>query len=323
VLPAASAQSPALARAAPPAVGIWKWTLVTAVIAAVAIALYAVMTTRRDETQSKIVALEKQLKDKDAADAERQQQAKKQAEEEARQRKAQEQVRADEEKARPEAARKPEPIARPQLEIPKRGGSFAAKSPAASASSVGPASSAAKPAPQPKETMPAPAAIAAPAPAIIVPPAPAPEPPKAAQRTPAELLGDAERALAAQRYADAITILKPLAEAGNAQAQFKLGDAYSEEQGVERDLKIATSWYEKAALQGSSGAMLKLGALYANGNGVAQNNNLAYVWYGTAARLGSGPAKNERDKILSRLQPAEREQADKLIESTIERTKKP
>ena len=106
------------------------------------------------------------------------------------------------------------------------------------------------------------------------------------------------------------------------QAQARLGDLYGEGKGVPRDLPAAERWYEKAALQGDIGAQLKLGAMYANAGGAPRNNNLAYVWYGTALRMGSGAAKAERDRLGALLQPAEREQADKLIESKVARMPK-
>jgi TPR repeat protein len=57
--------------------------------------------------------------------------------------------------------------------------------------------------------------------------------------------------------------------------------------------------------------------MFENGNGVLQNYNLAYVWFGTAARLGVSSAKLQQDQIANRLQPTERAQADKLIESKV------
>jgi len=87
---------------------------------------------------------------------------------------------------------------------------------------------------------------------------------------------------------------------------------------VERDAAASERWYEKAALQGDINAQVKLGAMFASGTGAAQNFNLAYVWYGTAARLGSNVARAERDKIAPLLQPAERQQADKLIAAKVE-----
>jgi hypothetical protein len=152
------------------------------------------------------------------------------------------------------------------------------------------------------------------------PVAPTPEPAKpAAEKTPADQLVEADRAIEAKRVADALAILRPLADTGNAHAQTRLGDAYMQGQGIPRDDAAAGRWYEKAALQGETGAQVKLAAMYMNGNGVLRNNNLAYVWYGTAARLGSGTAKLEQEKIGPLLQPAERAQADKLIESAAAR----
>jgi hypothetical protein len=126
-----------------------------------------------------------------------------------------------------------------------------------------------------------------------------------------------------QRYGDALAILNPLAGAGNAKAEEHLGDAYAEGRGVQRDAGAAERWYEKAGLQGDTSAQLKLGSMYASGNGVARNNNFAYVWYGTAASLGSNAGKTERDKVGALLQPAEREQADKVIASMVVGIKKP
>jgi len=130
--------------------------------------------------------------------------------------------------------------------------------------------------------------------------------------------------MASKNYAEALAILRPLGDAGNAQAQFRLGDAYADGHGVTRDYAAAEKWYEKSALQGNTDAQRKLGAMYASGTHVTRNSNLAYVWYGTAARLGSSAAKLEREQIAASLQPAEREQADRLIESNAARMgKKP
>ena len=76
------------------------------------------------------------------------------------------------------------------------------------------------------------------------------------------------RANAAQRYADAMAILKPLADAGNAQAQTRMGDAYAEGHGVVRDLSAGARWYEKAALQGNTKAQVALDRTIAQLHGV-------------------------------------------------------
>ena len=126
-----------------------------------------------------------------------------------------------------------------------------------------------------------------------------------------------------QRYSDATAILRPLAEAGSARAQERLADAYIEGRGVPRNLALASQWYEKAGEQGVTNAQLKLGNMFASGAGVARNNNFAYVWYGIAASMGSSAGKTEQDKVGSLLQPAEREQADRVIASKIAGMKKP
>jgi len=289
---------------------------------AIAIAGYLLMTTRGEQTQSqtRIAALEKQLSDKEAADAERALRAKQQAQEVAEQRRAKEQDRAEEQKktglARgQEPARKPSSEAQAHRDAVKVkapptsqpvSGAASAGAPSASAQvGTAPGGSVAAP---PKEAQPV--AAAAPLGVTVEPAKPSP--------TPAEHLADADRAFEARRYADGVAILKPLADAGNAQAQVRLGDAYAEGRGVERDAAASERWYEKAALQGDINAQVKLGAMFASGTGAAQNFNLAYVWYGTAARLGSNVARAERDKIAPLLQPAERQQADKLIAAKVE-----
>ena len=72
----------------------------------------------------------------------------------------------------------------------------------------------------------------------------------------------AMRAHEAGKYAVALRLLLPLAEAGNAEAQFSLGQLYREGHGVARDDKVALKWYRKAARQGDAKAQGALGAMY-------------------------------------------------------------
>ena len=81
------------------------------------------------------------------------------------------------------------------------------------------------------------------------------------------------------------------------------------------DYTEATNLYRRAASAGDSEAQLKLGEMYENGRGVTQNFNQAYIWYGLAAHGGNAAAKARKEKIATRLQPAEIQQADRLIES--------
>lgn len=79
---------------------------------------------------------------------------------------------------------------------------------------------------------------------------------------------------------------QPLAEKGQADAQFNLGVLYDQGLGVARDYAQAAHWYQKAALQGYVQAQYNLAVLYASGLGVAQNYPEAVRWYRQAAMQG-------------------------------------
>ena len=56
--------------------------------------------------------------------------------------------------------------------------------------------------------------------------------------------------------------LRQRAEQGDASAQFSLGNAYNNGQGVPQDDAPAVSWYRKAAEQGEANAQFNLGYAY-------------------------------------------------------------
>lgn len=68
-------------------------------------------------------------------------------------------------------------------------------------------------------------------------------------------------------YATAVSIWRPLAEQGDADAQFNLGQAYRLGRGVPIDLGAAQIWFERAATKGHTDAQTTLGLLlFQNGN---------------------------------------------------------
>ena len=82
--------------------------------------------------------------------------------------------------------------------------------------------------------------------------------------------------------AGAVAIWRPLAEAGDADAAFNLGQAYRLGKGVVIDLSQAQSWLERAARKGHVDAQTTLGLLlFQNGNRVS-----ALRWLGLAAEAG-------------------------------------
>jgi uncharacterized protein len=62
-------------------------------------------------------------------------------------------------------------------------------------------------------------------------------------------------------YARAINEWRPLAEAGDPDAQFNMGQAYKLGRGVQPDFRVALDWYRKAAAQGHLRAEDNLGLL--------------------------------------------------------------
>ncbi len=97
---------------------------------------------------------------------------------------------------------------------------------------------------------------------------------------------DGLRAYRLGDYATALREFKPLAEQGDAFAQFRLGVMYEKGQGVPQDYAEAVKWYRKAAEQGHTDAQNNLFVMYAEGQGVPQDYAEAVKWYRKAAEQG-------------------------------------
>jgi TPR repeat protein len=85
--------------------------------------------------------------------------------------------------------------------------------------------------------------------------------------------GPLEDGLVARKNSDyeaAIRLLRPLADQGDAQAQYNVGEMYQYGQGVPHDNAIAMNWYQKAAAQGYARAQHHIGFMYHFGQGDAQ-----------------------------------------------------
>ncbi len=92
-------------------------------------------------------------------------------------------------------------------------------------------------------------------------------------------------------YATALSELRPLAEQGDAEAQFNLGVLYHDGLGVTQNYIQAREWYTQAAVQGYAIAQIHLGVLYANGYGVPQDYVQTRQWYEKAAAQGNAKAQ--------------------------------
>jgi TPR repeat protein len=67
-------------------------------------------------------------------------------------------------------------------------------------------------------------------------------------------LEDADAAIKRRDYTTALRLIRPLAEQGDASAQYKLGVFYDNGLGVPQDLVRAYMWFTLSAAQGKDGA---------------------------------------------------------------------
>src|SRR6516165_4658167 len=111
---------------------------------------------------------------------------------------------------------------------------------------------------------------------------------RADRATPIE---DAQAAHGKSDYATALRLWRPLADQGNAEAQYALGFMYARGQGVPQNNAEAAKWWRLAADQGNTFAQYNLGTLYEDGKGVPQNKAEALKWYHLAAERGNDDAQ--------------------------------
>ncbi len=111
----------------------------------------------------------------------------------------------------------------------------------------------------------------------------------------ADPLSEAKRADTSGNYAEAAKLFKPLAEQGNAEAQYFLGVIYGNGHGVPQDYKEAVKWYRLAAEQGDTRSQQQLGAIYSLGSMVPQvplDYQEAVKWYRLGAEQGDATAQS-------------------------------
>ena len=86
-------------------------------------------------------------------------------------------------------------------------------------------------------------------------------------------------------------VLLPLAENGDAVAQYFLALAYAYGKGIKQDDAQTFKWLSQSAERGLAAAQLDLGILLQNGIGVPQDMNAAVKWYRNAADQGLAVAQ--------------------------------
>ena len=82
------------------------------------------------------------------------------------------------------------------------------------------------------------------------------------------------------------------ANAGDAEAQYQLGNAYNYGDKVRRDYAQALIWYRKSAEQGNPDSEFQLGGLYHFGHGVPKDDVQTFAWTKKAAEQEDAVAEN-------------------------------
>lgn len=116
-------------------------------------------------------------------------------------------------------------------------------------------------------------------------------------------------------WAAVLAAWRPLAEAGDAEAQTALGGLYLTGTGVAVNPAEAARWYRLAAEQGDPVAQLNLGDLYSRGSGVGRDLVQAYLWLSLAAAQGRRWPERRRQEFLPAMTAAELAEAKRLIKA--------
>jgi TPR repeat protein len=95
------------------------------------------------------------------------------------------------------------------------------------------------------------------------------------------------------QYKTALALYRPLADQGNARAQYTIGLMYLDGHGVPQDYSEAMKWFRLAVEQGNADAQYAIGLMYRNGQGVPQDHSQAVKWFYLAAEQGNADAENK------------------------------
>ena len=108
-----------------------------------------------------------------------------------------------------------------------------------------------------------------------------------------------------------IDLMIKASQAGDPEAQYKLGAAYSFGNGLPKNDIASVEWLTRAAQQGQNEAQFELGLHYLNGEGVASSEIEAYTWWSVAADKGHIRAQASLDNLEKKISPAQKSEASK------------
>src|SRR5882724_7246922 len=109
----------------------------------------------------------------------------------------------------------------------------------------------------------------------------------ACSSSPPPTMADVKKLVEEDRTFDALTTLMPMAQGGDAAAQYELAGFYHYGYVGANDFAKALKWYRASARQGYADAMVGLSVMYLGGQGVAKDSREAFVWLNLAAQYMS------------------------------------
>lgn len=104
--------------------------------------------------------------------------------------------------------------------------------------------------------------------------------------------------------------MKKSANQGYAAAEFDLASMYDVGDGVEKNLEKAAHWYEKAALKGEAAAAFNLANMYETGEGLPKDLIKAYAWFEAASIMGFEDAKTASRHLVQQFDASTLSTAD-------------
>lgn len=108
-------------------------------------------------------------------------------------------------------------------------------------------------------------------------------------------------------FKQAYDIWLPLAEAGNAEAQFRVGRLYQKGEGQTKNIDTALSWYLRATASQHTRAMNSIGVIYEIGDGVDKKISMAMTYYYIAAEKCQISAQFNLGQLYFRLPEQKRD----------------
>ena len=126
---------------------------------------------------------------------------------------------------------------------------------------------------------------------------------------------EARDAMEANQFNEAMQLLWPAANAGNADAEELIGILYAMGLGVERDDRRAFEWYLRSAMKGHAGAQSGIGWYYEVGRGLPEIDLVrAYMWYTLSAIGGDPDALISQEEIVKKMDQQQIDDALELVD---------